>query len=69
MLEIIFHGAIEYDDDGNVVGQVKDSGRIFLGMIKQVNQNVQKNYNIGKFLVFKCTKSSRFWEKEKTIFE
>ena len=26
--EIVFHGEFEYDDDGNVVGQVKDSGRI-----------------------------------------
>ena len=37
--EIIFMG--RYDDDGNVVGQVKDSGRI-LEMIKQVNQSTEK---------------------------
>ena len=48
LAEIVFHGALEYDDSGRVVGQVKDSGRILQGMIKQANQNVQKNYNIGK---------------------
>ena len=37
-----------YDDDGNVVGEVKGSARMLAGMIKQVNQNVQKKYSIGK---------------------
>ena len=46
--ELMFHGSLEYDDSGNVVGQVKDSARILAGMIKQVNQNIQKHYNIKK---------------------
>ncbi|MBC8428262.1 hypothetical protein H8D04_00120 [bacterium] len=46
--EIVFHGALEYDDSGTVVGEVKGSARILAGMIKQVNQNIQKHYKIGK---------------------
>ena len=46
--EIIFHGTLEYDDSGKAIGQPKDSARMLAGMIKQVNQNVQKKYSIGK---------------------
>ena len=45
---MIFHGALVYDDKGNVKGEVKGSGRILAGMIKQRNQNIQKKYSIGK---------------------
>jgi hypothetical protein len=31
-----------------VIGQAKDSARILAGMIKQVNQNIQKHYKIKK---------------------
>jgi len=37
-----------YDDKGNVKGEVKGSGRVLAGMIKQRNQNIQKKYSIGK---------------------
>tara|TARA_B100000131_G_scaffold42247_2_gene37996 strand:+ start:18902 stop:22612 length:3711 start_codon:yes stop_codon:yes gene_type:complete len=46
--QIIFHGALEYDDSARVVGQAKDSARMLAGMIKQINQNIQKKYKIGK---------------------
>ena len=46
--QLIFHGALVYDDKGNVKGEVKGSGRILAGMIKQRNQNIQKKYSIGK---------------------
>ena len=46
--ELMFHGTMEYDDDARVIGQAKDSARILAGMIKQVNQNVQKHYKITK---------------------
>ena len=46
--ELIFHGALEYDDSGRVIGQAKDSARMLQGMIKQVNQHVQKHYKISK---------------------
>ena len=46
--ELVFHGALVYDDKGTVKGEVKGSGRILAGMIKQRNQNIQKKYKIGK---------------------
>ena len=46
--ELVFHGALRYDDSGKVLGEVPGSGRILAGMIKQRNQNIQKKYKIGK---------------------
>jgi len=46
--QLIFHGALIYDDKGNVKGEVPGSGRILAGMIQQRNQNIQKKYSIGK---------------------
>jgi cytidyltransferase-like protein len=48
LTELIFHGAMEYDDSGKVIGQAKDSARMLKGMIKQVNQHIQKHYKISK---------------------
>ena len=48
LTELIFHGAMEYDESGKVIGQAKDSARMLQGMIKQVNQHVQKHYKISK---------------------
>ena len=62
--EIVFHGALEYDDNGNVVGEVKGSARMLAGMIKQVNQNVQKNYNIGKPNFLTVPKTQNFEGKK-----
>ena len=45
---IVFHGALKYDDSGNARGEVPGSGRMLAGMIKQVNQHIQKKYSIGK---------------------
>jgi hypothetical protein len=45
---LVFHGALIYDDNGNVKGEVKGSGRILAGMIQQINQHIQKKYSIGK---------------------
>jgi hypothetical protein len=46
--ELIFHGALKYNDAGVVKGEVKGSGRILAGMIKQVNMHIGKKYKIGK---------------------
>ena len=46
--ELIFHGALKYDDNAKVIGEVPGSGRMLQGMIKQRNQNIQKKYSIGK---------------------
>ena len=46
--ELVFHGALKYDDSAKVIGEVPGSGRILAGMIQQRNQNIQKKYKIGK---------------------
>jgi len=48
LASLVFHGALQYDDNGTVKGEVKGSGRILAGMIEQVNQHIQKHYKIGK---------------------
>jgi len=46
--QLIFHGALKYDDNAKVIGEVPGSARMLQGMIKQRNQNIQKKYSIGK---------------------
>ena len=65
--EIVFHGALEYDDNGTPVGEVKGSGRMLAGMIKQVNQNIQKHYKIGKPNFLTVPKHQDF-DKKKQYF-
>ncbi|ANS05297.1 cytidylyltransferase like protein [uncultured Mediterranean phage] len=65
--EIVFHGALEYDDNGTAVGEVKGSGRMLAGMIKQVNQNIQKHYKIGKPNFLTVPKHQDF-DKKKQYF-
>jgi len=64
--EIIFHGTLEYDESGKAIGQPKDSARMLAGMIKQVNQNVQKTYNIGKPQFLTVPKVQDFGKKKTT---
>ena len=63
--EIVFHGALEYDDSGNAVGEAKGSGRMLAGMIKQVNKNIQKHYKIGKPNFLTVPKHQDFDKKKK----
>jgi hypothetical protein len=63
--EIVFHGALEYNDGGSVVGEVKGSGRMLQGMIKQVNQHIQNHYKIGKPNFLTIPKHQDFGKKKK----
>ena len=63
--EIIFHGTLEYDESGKAIGQPADSARMLAGMIKQVNQNVQKTYNIGKPQFLTVPKVQNFGKKKR----
>ena len=55
-------------DSGNVIGQVKGSARMLQGMIKQVNQHVQKHYKISKPNFVKVPKHQDFGKmKDKYI--
>ena len=62
--EIIFHGTLEYNESGKAIGQPKDSARMLAGMIKQVNQNVQKKYSIGKPVFLNVPKIQKFDSKK-----
>jgi len=62
--ELIFHGALIYDDKGNVKGEVKGSGRILAGMIKQVNQHIGKKYSISKPVFLTIPKHQDFGKKK-----
>ena len=61
----MFHGTLEYDEGGTAIGQPKDSARILAGMIKQVNQHIQKHYNIGKPQFLTVPKVQDFSKKKK----
>jgi len=63
--EIVFHGALEYDDSGAGIGEVKGSGRMLQGMIQQVNQHIQKHYKIGKPVFLDVPKHQDFGIKKK----
>ena len=43
---LVFHGTMEYNEDGVAIGENQDAARILAGMIKQVNQQVQSAYTI-----------------------
>ena len=58
-----FHNAIKYDKNGNAIGEVKGSGRVLQGMIKQVNQHIGKHYKIIKPKVLSLPKKIDFGKK------
>ena len=62
--EIVFHGTLEYDESGTSIGQPAGSARMLAGMIKQVNQHVQKHYTIGKPQFLTVSKVQDFGKKK-----
>ena len=58
-----FHNSLQYDKNGNAVGEVKGSGRMLQGMIKQVNQHIGKHYKIIKPKVLSLPKKIDFGKK------
>jgi len=57
---LIFHGALKYNDNGDVLGEVPGSGKILAGMIQQINQHIQKKYSIGKPVFLEVPKHQDF---------
>ena len=58
-----FHNSIKYNKNGNAVGEVKGSGRMLQGMIKQVNQDIGKHFKIIKPRVLDLPKKIDFGKK------
>ena len=59
-----FHGTIEYDSAGTPKGEDRGSARILAGMIKQVNQDVQKAFKITKPFVATLPKVKDFSQRQ-----
>ena len=60
-----FHGTIEYDANGTPVGEDRGSARMLAGMIKQINQNIQKAFKIEKPFVTQLPKVKDFSKRQK----
>ena len=43
---LVFHGTMEYNEEGVAIGENQEAARILAGMIKQVNADVQSAYTI-----------------------
>ena len=43
---LVFHGTMEYNEEGVAIGEDQQAAKILAGMIKQVNQHVQSKYTI-----------------------
>jgi hypothetical protein len=65
--EIVFHGTTEYDKTGRAKGYSKESARMLQGMIKQINQNIQKKFKISKPNFLKMSKVQDFGKKKSTF--
>ena len=61
---LVFHGTMEYNDDGIAIGENADAGRVLAGMIKQINKDVQDNYTIQGPPVIKLPKSQQLSSKK-----
>jgi len=43
---LVFHGTMEYNEEGVAIGEDQQAAKTLAGMIKQVNQHVQSKYTI-----------------------
>jgi hypothetical protein len=43
---LVFHGTMDYNEDGVAIGADTSTARTLAGMIKQINKDVQNNYTI-----------------------
>ena len=59
-----FHGTIEYDSAGAPIGEDRGSARMLAGMIKQINQDVQKAFKIEKPFVTNLPKVKDFSKRQ-----
>ncbi len=61
---LVFHHTFEVDDNGNAIGVNSDGGRMLAGMIKQINQHVQKTFTFGGPVVVNLPKSKNFGRRK-----
>jgi len=63
--ELFFHGSIEIDESGRTISQVKGSARMLEGMIRQVNQHVQRKFKISKPIALSLPKVQNYSKRKK----
>lgn len=59
-----FHGTIEYNAAGSPIGSDNSSARILAGMIKQINQSVQKTFSVTGPFVTKLPKVKNYAQRQ-----
>ena len=65
---LVFHGTMEYDENGVAIGADTSDARILAGMIKQVNAEVQSQYTIQGPPVVKLPKSQELSKMKSKFF-
>ena len=63
--QLRFHGTKEYDVDGNVIGDFKEDGDIFAGMIRQRGKENQKTFKLRPLEVVKLPQVPNFKGQQK----
>ena len=61
---LVFHGTMEYDIDGNAIGENQEAARILAGMIKQVESHIQTTYTIQGPPVLELPKTQNLSSKK-----
>lgn len=61
---LVFHSTMQYDIDGNAIGQNVDAAKMLAGMIKQVEKHVQSNYTIQGPPVIELPKTQKLSSKK-----
>ena len=65
--EIVFHGTTEYDVSGRAKGYSKEGARMLEGMIRQINQNIQKTFKISRPNFLKMSKVQNYGAKKSSF--
>jgi len=61
---LVFHSTMQYDMDGNAIGQNVDAAKILAGMIKQTNSDIQDKYTIQGPPVIELPKKQKLSDKK-----
>jgi len=65
--EIVFHGTTEYDVSGRAKGYSKEGARMLEGMIRQINQNIQKTFKISRPNFLRMSKVQNYGAKKSSF--
>lgn len=61
---LVFHNTIEFDKTGEPIGTNSEDARMLAGMIKQINQNVQKTFTFRGPVVVSLPRSENFGQRK-----